>query len=121
MTLSDAIVSDGSLVFVSTNDFAEVVTYKPFNYPGAVVRVNRIINVVVIRQAVSVFAEDGDTIVDGFEVHVANSVTLGIETDEIDTGGDRLSFPARDGDAASDHSILRVVTQDTGMMVLECR
>ena len=67
MTLSDAIVSDGSLVFVSTNDFAEVVTYKPFNYPGAVVRVNRIINVVVIRQAVSVFAEDGDTIVDGFE------------------------------------------------------
>lgn len=121
MSLSDAIVNDGSLVFVNASDFAESVTYKPHNFPGATVRANRTINAVVIRQAVAVLAEDGDVVVDGFEVHVANSATKGIASDEIDTGGDRLSFPSKDGGTAGDHSILRVITQDTGMLVLECR
>ncbi len=121
MTLADSIKNDGSLVFISTNDFAESVTYKPHNFPGKPVRSDRTINAIVIRQAVAVLGEDGDVVVDSFEVHVANNATKGIASDEVDTGGDRLSFASKDGIAASDHSVLRVITRDTGMLVLECR
>ncbi len=121
MSLSDAIKADGSLVFISTNDFGESVTYKPMNFHGQAVRSNRSVNAVVIRQAVTVFSQDGDTVVDGYEVHIANSATLGIDAGELDTGGDMLAFPSHNGQSATDHSILRLVTQDEGMLVLECR
>ncbi len=116
MALSDAIESDASLVFTSTSDFAEAVTYKPRT--GS----TRSINAVVFRESLLGVNEDGgETVAPVFEVHVCNSSTLGISSTEIDCGGDQISFPVRDGMTASYRTITRLVTQDEGMLVLECR
>jgi hypothetical protein len=122
VTLRDAITDDASSVFLNTDEFAESVTYKPRLYSVGDSRVNRTINAVVIRELVQVVSEDGgETVLPSFEVHVANDSTLGISSDELDTGGDKISFPVRDGMVATDRAIVRLVTQDHGMLVLECR
>lgn len=116
MALTDAIESDASLVFTNTSDFAEAVTYKP--RAGG----TRSINAVVFRESLLGVTEDGgETVSPMFEVHVCNSSTLGISSTELDCGGDKISFPVRDGMTASDRAIVRLITIDEGMLVLECR
>jgi hypothetical protein len=122
VTLRGAITDDASSVFLNADEFAESVTYKPRLYSVGDSRVNRPIKAVVIRELVQVVSEDGgETVLPSFEVHVANDSTLGISSDELDTGGDKISFPVRDGMVATDRAIVRLVTQDHGMLVLECR
>jgi hypothetical protein len=121
MTLKDQIDNDSSLVFTNTSDFAETVTYYPHIYFGATVRASRSISAVVFRQQVQVLGEDGDSIVPIFEVHVANDSTVGISSDELDTGGDQIEFPPRDGKDAEKRTITHLVTQDHGMLVLQCQ
>lgn len=114
MSLSDAIQDDASTVFVSTSDFAEAVTYVPSS--GS----TRSINAVVIRQTVAQVPEGGfDTPV--FEVHVANSATLGVSSAELNVGADAISIPVRIGDTATARTIVRLIDHDAGMLVLECR
>jgi hypothetical protein len=121
MTLRDMIADDAAAVFLADGDFAETVTYYPHRFYGAAERSPRTIKAVVIREQIANFAEDVVTVLPSFEVHVANDSTLGISSDEIDTGGDQIAFPPRDGKQAERRSILRITTQDHGMMVLECR
>jgi hypothetical protein len=121
MTLRDAIASDATAVFLNSDDFAESVTYHPHRFYGSALRSPRAIKAVVIREQVDNFAEDVVTVLPRFEVHVANDATNGISSTEIDTGGDQLEFPARDGKAAERRAILKITTQDNGMLVLECR
>lgn len=122
MALSDAIESDASLVFTSTSDFAEAVTYKPRLQNGDTRAATRSINAVVFRESLLGVTEDGgETVSPMFEVHVCNSSTLGISSTELDCGGDKISFPVRDGMTASDRAIVRLITIDEGMLVLECR
>ncbi len=121
MTLKAMIASDASTVFLNTSDFAETVTYYPHTYFGATARDARTISAVVFREQLEVFSEDGDTITPVFEVHVANSTTVGINSDEIDLGGDQIEFPPRDGKAAEKRTITELLTQDNGMLVLRCR
>ena len=121
MTLRSQIADDASLVFLSTNDFAETVTYYPHVYFGGSAT-SRSVSAVVFRQQVAVLAEDGgETVVPMYEVHVANDATVGISSEELDTGGDQIEFPPRDGKDAEKRSILHLVTQDHGMLVLQCR
>jgi hypothetical protein len=117
------ITDDATSVFLSADEFAESATYKPRLFSiGDARATSRTISAVVIRELIQVVSEDGgDTVLPMFEVHVANSATTGISSDELDLGGDKLSFPVRDGLAASDRAIVRLVTQDPGMLVLECR
>jgi hypothetical protein len=122
MTLRDAINNDAQLVFLNTDEFAETVTYHPRLFAGGDSRPTRSIKAVVFRETMATVTEDGGTtLLPMFEVHVENDSTLGISSTELDTGGDQLEFAARDGVAATKRTITRVVTQDHGMLVLECR
>ena len=121
MTLQDRIVADASVVFTNTDDFAELVTYYPHQFSGDPARDPRSISAVVMREQITVFAEDGDTVLPVYEVHVANDDTLGISSDELDLGGDQIELPPRDGKTAERKTIVQLLTQDTGMLVVQCR
>jgi len=54
-------------------------------------------------------------------VSVKNSSAEGISTSEIDTGGDKIKFANRLGETPIARRIIRLISQDTGMMQLELR
>jgi len=121
MTLRESIPTDALAVFCNSDDFAEVVTYYPHRFFGEELRPSRSIKAVVIRESIQLLSEDVVTNAPSFEVHVANDAINGISSDEIDTGGDQIELSPRDGKTAERRAITRVVTQDHGMLVLECR
>jgi len=121
MTLRNAIVSDALKVFLVVDDFAEVVTYYPHRFFGEEARAPRAIKASVEREQIANFGEDVVTNLPVFTVHVANDPVNGIASDEIDCGGDKLSFAPRDGAAVKTYSIIALTTQDEGMLVLQCR
>ncbi len=115
MTLHTVIAADGLSVFCNANDFAEPVTY--YKRSG----VARDINAVVIREALAILPEDGDAVTPVFEVHVHNNATTGIASDELNLGGDSISFAVRVGQPVSQRSITKLLGHDEGMVMLECR
>jgi hypothetical protein len=115
MTLHDTIRSDAAQVFCNASDFAESVVYYKRN------GLSRTINAVVQREAFAINPEDGDTITPVFEVHVANDAATGIASNELNIGGDMLTFAVRVGKPAERRSITRLISHDEGMLVLECR
>lgn len=115
MSLHDTIQADALSVFCNSDDFAESIVYYRRNGRS------RKIKAVVIREALGVMPEDGDVVYPLFEVHVANSDTDGIASDELDLGGDQLEFPTRIGQPKMRRSILKLLNHDEGMLVLECR
>lgn len=119
MTLHQAIEDDAVLVFLQPGDFRETVTYIPHRFFGEALRADREIQAVVIRDRY-IINTDGFRI-PIWEVHVYNNSTDGIASDEIDTGGDMIELPPRDGKEAESRTITDIVSQDHGMLVLECR
>lgn len=119
MTLHDMIITDAATVFTSTDDFAEEVTYYARQQFGGAVPAARVINAVVIREQIANL--DDDTVSPMWQVHVANDSTLGISSAELDLGGDQIELPPRDGKDAVRRTITQLITQDHGMLVLECR
>jgi hypothetical protein len=115
MSLHDTIIEDAIRVFANPQDFAETVVYYKRNGRS------RKINAVVIREALGVLPEDGDVVYPMFEIHVANDASEGIESKELNLGGDQLEFPDRVGQPPRRHSILKLLNHDEGMLVLECR
>lgn len=109
------IIADASAIFANASDFAEPVTYYPKS--GS----SRLIDVVVMRDALAVLPMDGDNETPVFEVHVTNDSTLGISSDELKEGVDQLSFSVRVGQSATRRTITRLISHDEGMLVLECR
>ena len=121
MSLKDAIDNDAALVFTRPDDYAESVTYHPHKFFGDKKRAPRVINAVVFREAITELTQDGDVVTYRYEVHVANSAVEGIASIELDTGGDQLEFPTRDGKPPERRSIHTLIGQDHGMLILECR
>lgn len=123
MTLRETIAADATDVFLRTDDFAEPIVYHPHQYEGSekVPRPARSINAIVFRETIQVLSQDGDVVAPLWEVAVANSSTDGISSQELDLGGDQLAFPPRDGKRAKRRSITRLILQDHGMLILECR
>ncbi len=119
MTLREQITSDATGVFLDTDEFAESVTYVPNSYFGEAARDDRSIAALVIRNGHE--TSEDDVTIYSFEVTVANDSTLGISSDEINLGGDKIKIPPRDGKTAQDRTITRIVEQDHAMLVLECR
>lgn len=120
MSFRDQRDADGEFL-VSPDDFGEAITYHPHQGMGEASPDDRPINAVVVRIAESAYAEDGGTILPSFRVAVRNDSVLGISSDEIDTGGDQLSFPRRLGEAAETYHIFDVESQDASIMILLCR
>ena len=121
MTLRASISDDATTVFLAEDDFAESVTYLPYRDPGAAARSNRVLSAVVIRNQIENISEDdGATVSPQWEVHVHNDSTTGIAGTELNLGRDQITFPPRDGQAAATRTITQLITQDHGMLVLEC-
>jgi hypothetical protein len=114
MPLSDLIKSDAVNLFTSLNDFGEPIVYYKRNGRS------RNIQAVVIRESLGLMPEDG-VVYPLFEIHVANSDTDGISSDELNLGGDELEFPDRVGKPKQRRSIMKLLSHDEGMLVLECR
>lgn len=121
MTLRDQIADDALAVFLSTDDFAELVTYYPHRFYGETARESRVIKAVVMREQITALSEDVVTNLPMFQIHVANDSVNGISSEELDTGGDQIEFSPRDGEPVQRRSITQLVTQDHGMLVIECR
>jgi len=115
MTLHDIIEADAKNVFCNPSDFAEPVTYYKANGKA------RKINAIVVRDALAILPEDGDTITPVFEVHVANDVDEGIASDELNLGGDQISFSVRVGKPVERRSVVKLLAHDNGMLILQCR
>lgn len=109
------IQADAVNVFANPNDFAEPVVY--IKRTGKA----RSINAIVVRDALSILPEDGDTITPVFEIHVANDIASGIASDELDLGGDCIAFAVRVGEKPSRRTVVKLLAHDEGMLQLECR
>lgn len=121
MTLRDAIADDSIGVFLNVEEFAETVVYHPHHGFGESAPVSRSISAMVIRRSYVVSGEDGDYTVYAATVYVDNDSTTGISGEELDLGGDRIAFPLRDGEDASERTIVRIAAQDHAMLTLECQ
>lgn len=115
MTIHDIIEADAKNVFCNPSDFAEPVTYYKANGKA------RKINAIVVRDALAILPEDGDTITPVFEVHVANDVDEGIASDELNLGGDQIAFSVRVGKPVERRSVVKLLAHDNGMLILQCR
>jgi hypothetical protein len=76
---------------------------------------------VVIRQAAELISEEENRSLIVFDVHVANSSDTGIATHELDLGGDAIDIADRVGKQALPRSIVQILDQDEGMIVLRCQ
>jgi hypothetical protein len=115
MTLHDTIQADAATVFCNADDFAESVTY--YKRDGSA----RVIQAVVLREGYEALAEANDAIVPVLELHVANSDTLGISSGELNTGTDAIGVSMRVGQPEQVRAIIRMVSHDEGMLILQCR
>ena len=115
MSLHDLIQADAINVFASPNDFAEPVVY--YKKTGKA----RAIFMVVVRDALAILPEDGDTVTPVFELHGANDIVKGISSEELNLGGDMIAFAVRVGQAVERREIIRLLGHDEGMIHLQCR
>lgn len=118
MSLADRIVSDAVSVFLNSDHFTETVTYYPHRFGTAATP--REIKAIVTRNQVATFNPD-EQIVPEFEVRVANNFTIGISSEELNTGGDMIGIAVRIGETATKRSVQYLTEHDTGMLVLTCR
>ncbi len=115
MSLHDLIQADAINVFANANDFAEPVVY--YKKTGKA----RPISAVVVRDALAILPEDGDTVTPVFEIHVANDILEGISSEELNLGGDMIAFAVRVGQAVERREIIRLLGHDEGMLYLQGR
>lgn len=115
MSLHDTIIEDAKTVFANPQDFAESIVYYKRNGRS------RKINAVVVRDDSLQLPEASDLVTPRFMVYVSNDGSEGIESKELDLGGDQIELSPRVGEPAERRSIVRLVEHDEGMLVLECR
>ena len=109
--LDDALAEDAA-IFVDLDGFGEEVTYTP--------RVGdaREINAQVQREVRETDEDYQGSLVPSIIVEVRNSATLGISSDEVNTGGDKITLAERIGGTARAMLITEVLSQDAGIMRL---
>jgi hypothetical protein len=115
MSLHDLIQADAINVFANPNDFAEPVVY--YKKTGKA----RAIFMVVIRDALAILPEDGDTVTPVFQLSGANDIVKGISSEELNLGGDMIAFAPRVGQPVERREIIRLLEHDEGMILLQCR
>ena len=114
-TAFDLSLAEAADKFLANAFFAEAVTYKPSG--GS----SRAITVIVDReidQSLPAFAQAAAPLL---RVTARNSATEAITPDELNTGLDEINLPRRIGETARDFTIASLVSQDYGMIKMECR
>jgi hypothetical protein len=120
MGVKDSLLRDAKTFLFDTNTFAEQVVYYPHTDYGQT-PTSRTINAMVVRnQIVAYDADGGQSVVPSFDVYVANDSVAGISTTEVNTGGDQISFPVREGKSAEKRTVVHLVEQDLGVIMLTC-
>lgn len=92
----------------------ETVVYRPADGDPP-----REITAVVDRQPPAVIAEARGARAPRWRMWVQNDPDLGIAADELDTGGDQIDVSERISGAAETRVILRLISQDNGMLCVE--
>jgi hypothetical protein len=115
VSLHDTLTEDAKKVFANPQDFAESIVYYKRNGRS------RKINAVVEREDSLQLPEASDLVTPRFMVYVSNDGSEGVESKELDLGGDQFGLPPRVGEPVERRSIVRLVEHDEGMLVLECR
>ncbi len=116
MTLD--LASDAALFL---GDFGESIVYKPRPTQAVPSPAPRTITAIVDREPPAFLLEANGLAVPTVHIIVRNSATMGISSDEIDTGGDQVDVALRLGQAATTKRIVRIVQQDAGILRLEVR
>lgn len=96
--------------------FGESVTY--WNRDGDT---GRSIQAMVERGTLDVITETGDITSQALIVRVENNATRGILSTEIDTGGDEISVSLRTGETPQRRSIVRVLSDSSGLVRFLCQ
>jgi hypothetical protein len=91
--------------------FGESAEYFPCNGES------RPIEVLVIRDPLSIASEVGEVLVNALVVRVKNA-SDGITADELDTGGDKLLIALRSGGDTSLRSIVQLLSDANGFLRL---
>ena len=81
----------------------------------------RTIEGIVERGTFEVISETGDVTSQAVIVKVQNDSTLGISATEIDTGGDELNVALRAGGAAERRAIVRILSDNGGLVRFLCQ
>lgn len=96
--------------------FGETVTY----YAGGTGS-GREIQAIVERGTPRVIAETGDIASQHIIVRVKNSSKDGITSTEVNTGSDTIGVPVRVGEVAKVRSIVRVMSDNAGIVEVLCQ
>jgi len=120
MGVRDALLTDAKTFMFDADTFGESVVYYPHVDYGQTAT-SRTIDAVVIRNQIVAFDADGnESVVPSFDVYVANDAVKGISAAELNTGGDQIALPVREGKAAERRQIIHLVSQDHGVLQLQC-
>ena len=123
--LDDQIAGDALQAFMDTDGFAETIQYipNPLNPANATNgNVTRSIAAVVRRMTPEPQMGTRGDVQPKLLVIVANDPVLGIASDQVDYGGDKLYFPYRLGESPSTHPLKQAKaseTNDPGCLTLE--
>ena len=102
--------------------FGETVYYLPDAHLSTTAGSGREIKAVVDRQPKADMPESGQVLRRVLHIAVSNASagdTPGISATELNTGGDEILVPIREGETASLLRINSIVRQDPGMLTLE--
>jgi len=81
----------------------------------------RSIRAVVNRTDAAGLGVAGEAVSPQITVAVLNDETDGISSDEVDTGGDKITLALRLGETAQSRRITRIVQQDAATLIVEVR
>jgi len=107
MTFKTQLATDAALIFLSGDEFAEVISYVQKGVAA------KSIKAIVERKRISPASEDsGRTLIDQVEIIIANDATYGVAS--INKGGDTVSLPERIGGTSITWSVADILNQDSG-------
>lgn len=114
MTLRSKLSTDSGSVFLNSDHFAESITYTPHN------ELSKTIKAVIDRSPVRPVERGGrPSPVNIVEIWIANHATDGVTS--VKERFDKVSLPLREGGAAVDLRITKVIEQDAGLWRLEAQ
>ena len=115
MSLHDTIIADAKRIATATTEFSETITY--YDSDGTA----RDVKAVVVRTEWRILPEAGDVIEPVFTLYFANDPVVGIDSATMDRSRDVFVFASHVGQEPTRHMISRIVDQDTGWVIVECR
>lgn len=114
MTLRSKLSTDAGAVFLNSDHFAESITYTPHN------GLSKSIKAVIDRSPVRPVERGGKPLPGNIvEIWIANHATDGVAS--VKERFDKVSLPIREGGAAVDLRITKIIEQDAGLWRLEAQ